>query len=101
MTGLAVNLYAHTHYWRVCMSSLLASYVHLSETLCMCAGPLYLLSCLAELHDTRSHMLQAGLLSALVQLVNRTHDERVHASATSLLRLLTHSKDRQSTDSLQ
>ena len=72
--------------------------VNLLSCPCMCAGPLSLLSCLAEQHDTRSHMLQAGVLSALVQLVNKTHDECARAGATSLLRLLTHSTDRQSTD---
>ena len=66
----------------------------------MCAGALYLMSCLAEHTDSRQGILQAGVVPALLRLASRTHDPYTCASATSLVRLLTHSSDRRSTDGI-
>ncbi len=64
------------------------------------AGALYLLSCLAEFSDSRHSMLEAGVVPALQRLAETTHDGHTCASATSLLRLLTCSSDRRSTDGI-
>lgn len=63
-------------------------------------GALYLLSCLAEFSDSRESMIQAGVVPALISLANKTPDAHTCASATSLLRLLTNSTDRRSTDGI-
>ena len=66
----------------------------------MSAGALYLLSCLAEFGDSRHSMLLAGIVPALLRLAERTRDNHTCASATSLLRLLTNSTDRRSTEGI-
>ena len=63
-------------------------------------GGFHLLSCLAEFGDSRQSMLQAGVVPALISLANKTPDAHTCASATSLLRLLTNSTDRRSTDGI-
>ncbi|KAA6430088.1 MAG: hypothetical protein FRX49_00519 [Trebouxia sp. A1-2] len=63
-------------------------------------GALYLLSCLAEFGDSRHSMLLAGIVPALLRLAERTRDKHTCASATSLLRLLTNSTDRRSTEGI-
>ena len=45
-------------------------------------------------------MIQAGVVPALISLANKTPDAHTCASATSLLRLLTNSTDRRSTDGI-
>ena len=45
-------------------------------------------------------MIQTGVVPALIGLANKTPDAHTCASATSLLRLLTHSRDRRSTDGI-
>lgn len=63
-------------------------------------GALHLLSCLAQFSDSRHSMIVAGVVPALTSLANKTSDPHTCASATSLLRLLTHSTDRRSTDGI-
>ncbi|KAL3145639.1 hypothetical protein ABBQ32_003181 [Trebouxia sp. C0010 RCD-2024] len=72
----------------------------LSRTDVALPGALYLLSSLAEFSDSRQSMLHAGVVPALTCLANKTSDAHTCASATSLLRLLTHSTDRRSTDGI-
>ena len=45
-------------------------------------------------------MLQAGIVPALLRLAESTQNSHTCASATSLLRLLTNSTDRRSTDGI-
>lgn len=45
-------------------------------------------------------MIQAGVVPALISLASKTPDAHTCASATSLLRLLTNSTDRRSTDGI-
>lgn len=66
----------------------------------MSVGALYLLSCLAEFGDSRHSMLLAGIVPALLRLAECTRDNHTCASATSLLRLLTNSTDRRSTEGI-
>ncbi|DBB07175.1 TPA: hypothetical protein ACH3X1_011742 [Trebouxia sp. C0004] len=72
----------------------------LSRTNLALPGALYLLSCLAEFGDSRHSMLLAGIVPALLRLAERTRDNHTCSSATSLLRLLTNSKDRRSTEGI-
>ena len=72
----------------------------LYKLIAMSAGALHLLSCLAEFGDSRHSMLLAGIVPALLRLAERTHDNHTCASATSLLRLLTNSTDRRSTEGI-
>ncbi len=66
----------------------------------MSVGALYLLSCLAEFGDSRHSMLLAGIVPALLRLAECTRDNHTWAGATSLLRLLTNSTDRRSTEGI-